>query len=396
MPALALVAALRAPLAWAAGVADDPDGAREVPGFYTQDLAAEFRKLASPAGCPRALLQMSESGSPPLLRVRIQAKGKVAGRGRVLLIFGEHARELVGPESALHLARSACAGDAREALAAGVQFDILPDLNPVGRQEVLAGRYCQRMDQRDVDLNRNYGEGAHWSSSVESDFRAGETNPGGAPFSEPATQLVRRLVADPGNGTGLLHGPAAAFAAVHSGELAMFVAPAWTEGVDPALQGAGAPAPVAAALDRASAMVSAVQAQHCPDCVAGPLGQYEGFALRGTSLDYAAGLGVPAALFEIYVGSDDMKSFQEFQSAIANYQKERQAQGRGLSFMQRQDRKKLGAAPTHKAEYTAEEEASCLQQFNPLSRADFDSTLARWTATYLDFARAALQPKGPA
>merc|ERR1719387_2542851 len=146
---------------------------------------------------------------------------------------------------------------AHRLLANGIDFDVLPNLNPEGRTKVLAGDLCLRMDAHGVDINRNYGGAAHWSAHEEAGFHAGETNPGPAAFSEPGSQFVRRVLSEP----GAL--PVRAFAAIHSGEFAMFNAPAWTDVSDPMFS-AGTPAngsllPTAAAVQRMEAALDDIQ-----------------------------------------------------------------------------------------------------------------------------------------
>ncbi|GKV47987.1 hypothetical protein SLEP1_g54833 [Rubroshorea leprosula] len=59
-----------------------------------------------------------------------------------------------------------------------------------GRKLVEAGDLCERRNGRGVDLNRNWG--VDWGKK-EKDYDPYEENPGTAPFSEPETQIMRKL-----------------------------------------------------------------------------------------------------------------------------------------------------------------------------------------------------------
>lgn len=364
----------------------------ELPSFYRQDVADELQKLAGHGGCPGANLTLIDEGPASsthqgckhLFRVQVHGRGAVPKR-RAVFIFGEHARELISTESALHFLETLCAGgDQVDAVLHGkhaVLFDILPDLNPEMRAKAVIGegQWCQREDSDGVDLNRNYGGGAHWSKSEVSGFHPGETNPGPSAFSEVGSKLVEKLLA----GSPSLSAPSL-FAAVHSGEFAMFWAPAWTAAqIDVKSRNASAvDLNMTSSAQAVSPTLIAVQHGDCSECVVGPLGQYEGFELQGTSLDFAAGLSIPSTLLEIYTGSDEMKAIEDmekgFRSASDAFRSKK-----APSFLQQ------GLVHRHshaQNEYSHDDEEACMRQFNPLERGDYDKTLQRWSKIYLQLA----------
>nr|GMD45232.1 carboxypeptidase A6 isoform X2 [Ipomoea batatas] len=62
--------------------------------------------------------------------------------------------------------------------------------NVNGRKLVEKGELCERRNGRGVDLNRNWS--VDWGKK-EKDYDPYEENPGTSPFSEPETQLMRKL-----------------------------------------------------------------------------------------------------------------------------------------------------------------------------------------------------------
>ncbi|XP_035551277.1 carboxypeptidase A6-like [Juglans regia] len=117
---------------------------------------------------------------------------------RILLSFGQHGRELITSELAYRI------------LSILSEEQFLPNMDPAslnstldklvikvvpmenlnGRRLVEAGDLCERKNGRGVDLNRNWS--VDWGKK-EKDYDPYEENPGTAPFSEPETQIMRKL-----------------------------------------------------------------------------------------------------------------------------------------------------------------------------------------------------------
>lgn len=125
--------------------------------------------------------------------------GKFDDKLRVLLNFGEHARELVSSELALRFLsmlggeHNITSGD-RAGLARILPLTvmkIIPMENVNGRLKVEAGDLCERKNGRGVDTNRNWE--VDWGKK-EKDYDPNEEYPGTAPFSEPETRILRQLV----------------------------------------------------------------------------------------------------------------------------------------------------------------------------------------------------------
>ncbi|GMJ10581.1 hypothetical protein like AT5G42320 [Hibiscus trionum] len=117
---------------------------------------------------------------------------------RILISFGQHGRELITSELALRILsilseeqflpkmdRASLNGTLENAV-----IKVVPMENLNGRKLVEAGYLCERRNGRGVDLNRNWS--VDWGKK-EKDYDPYEENPGTAPFSEPETQIMRKL-----------------------------------------------------------------------------------------------------------------------------------------------------------------------------------------------------------
>ncbi|KAF8377715.1 hypothetical protein HHK36_031099 [Tetracentron sinense] len=207
---------------------------------------------------------------------------------RILLSFGQHGRELITSELALRL------------LSILSEEQSLPNMDPInlnntleklvikvvpmenlnGRKLVEAGDFCERRNGRGVDLNRNWS--VDWGKK-EKDYDPYEENPGTAPFSEPETQIMRKLSEsfDP-------H----IWINVHSGMEAMFM---------PYDHRNTTPDGLASHIMRS--MLEDLNHLHCQDrCVVGSGGGSVGYLAHGTATDYMYDIvKVPMAFtFEIY------------------------------------------------------------------------------------------------
>ncbi|OIT24537.1 PREDICTED: mast cell carboxypeptidase A [Nicotiana attenuata] len=119
---------------------------------------------------------------------------------RILLSFGQHGRELITTELALRILSIL---SEEEFLSSAYPLNlnntldrlvikVIPMENVNGRKLVEGGDLCERRNGRGVDLNRNWS--VDWGKK-EKDYDPYEENPGTAPFSEPETQIMRKLCA---------------------------------------------------------------------------------------------------------------------------------------------------------------------------------------------------------
>ncbi|KAI3921999.1 hypothetical protein MKX01_005688 [Papaver californicum] len=117
---------------------------------------------------------------------------------RILLSFGQHGRELITTELALRLLYI-LSEEQRipnsdpvflNRTLDNLVIKVVPMENLNGRKLVEAGDLCERRNGRGVDLNRNWS--VDWGKK-EKDYDPYEENPGSGPFSEPETQIMRKI-----------------------------------------------------------------------------------------------------------------------------------------------------------------------------------------------------------
>ncbi|KAI4317027.1 hypothetical protein L6164_024940 [Bauhinia variegata] len=202
---------------------------------------------------------------------------------RILLSFGQHGRELITSELALRILSILSEEQflpnmdraSSNSMLDKLVIKVVPMENLNGRKLVEAGDLC-----RGVDLNRNWS--VDWGKK-EKDYDPYEENPGTAPFSEPETQIMRKLAIsfDP-------H----VWINVHSGMEALFM-PYDHKNTTPD----GLP------LERMKLLLEEVNHLHCQKrCMIGSGGGSVGYLAHGTATDYMYDIArVPMAFtFEIY------------------------------------------------------------------------------------------------
>ncbi|KEH36303.1 zinc carboxypeptidase family protein [Medicago truncatula] len=207
---------------------------------------------------------------------------------RILLSFGQHGRELITSELALRILSIL----SEEKLLPGmdqaslnsildkVVIKVVPMENLNGRKLVEAGDLCERRNGRGVDLNRNWS--VDWGKK-EKDYDPYEENPGTAPFSEPESQIMRKLA---------VSFEPHIWVNVHSGMEALFM-PYDHKNTTPE----GLP------LQRMKLLLEEVKQLHCQKrCVIGSGGGSVGYFAHGTATDFMYDVvRVPLAFtFEIY------------------------------------------------------------------------------------------------
>ena len=212
------------------------------------------------------------------LRAEAKRKGRVIGRRkRVVAVFGEHGRELIGPELALGIVQRYCTSRRHAHALIKMELTLLPLVNEAGRRMVERGDECRRLNWRGVDLNRNYMVG--WGK-WDADTVAAEEKAGGGALSEWESQIVDGIVAKV---------KPAAYVSVHSGGRAILVP--WDSG--------------SGATGRAAHVARQVAAAHCRTCGVGVASDLFGYRAYGTAVDHMFGIRrVPfACTLEIWESS---------------------------------------------------------------------------------------------
>lgn len=359
----------------AAGLGDGKKGRpmKEVMGWYHSgdEIHSELVKLIDSCQEVGADAEMFTAGSLDVMRVR--ASGALSSGTKAVLVFGEHARELISPETALGFVRSLCgqgaqAGLARETLAKGVEFVVVPNANPNGRKVVEEGYYCKRTNGNGVDLNRNWGDD-HRNMAGKGD----EENPGPRGFSEPETQALRDLIDQESPDI---------YVSVHSGAYLLGASPGWEEN---------------SIEDKKTAdeVLRPISAKRCNGkCPYGGLRDMLGYNAAGCDIDYVHDhQGVPYSYtFEIYNGYGDMQSYFKEQDAKralkdADMRSKMRASLRGgAAFLG------TGEDPEHLVE-DDEEPKVCMGQFLPATESATRDVVNTWSGAFLDLASIIVERK---
>lgn len=329
----------------------------------TDEIHTQMSDLCASCAAAGADAEMSLLPSGGLDMVRIKATGAEAGT-KAVIVFGEHARELISPESAVGLVRSLCgtgpqADIGRRTLSKGVEFVIVPNANPRGRKIVEEGYYCKRTNENGVDLNRNWGDD-HRNGASQGD----EANPGPSGFSENETQALRDLVDEEKPDIYL---------SVHSGFYVLGATPGYKN---------GQPDDEAVVAEVLKPISDKYCGGHCPY---GGLRDLLGYNVAGCDIDYVHDhSGVPYAFtWEIYNGISDDPVLLQRQSSRSRTDATRSLRGRAKST--------LTAGMGNPED--DQEPQNCIQQFIPKTEAKTKEVVNTWTEAMLDLASSIVDRK---
>lgn len=351
--------------------------------FYHSSQELHMILQEATSSCKGAIASIQQQG--PLDVVTIKAPSKQPGKKRqALVVFGEHARELVSAESGLHFVRSLCGLEASSAtqaqeVLAGTEFTVVPNANPMGRQLVESGNFCKRTNENGVDLNRNWGDdhrdllsvsASNVGSYDDDDRKGGEENPGPRGFSEPETQIIKSLAEQLSPDL---------FLSVHSGAYLLGMPYGFSDSVKPERA------------DEMAHMLEGISQRHFDGNIPyGALARTIGYRTPGTSVDYAAEhLHIPFSFtFEIYAENSRIQKLESDSS---------DDQENAYGFLKKGALRHLPrvistSASNQKVEVQSDQ--SCLSEFNPLSESGLGDVLKSWTNVYLDLAgQVAAAPK---
>lgn len=346
-----------------------------LPSFmHTSDeIHTELESLASNCAADFNLKTVSKSNgerSVDIDHVTIKGKGS-SPKNKVFLLFGEHARELISPESGLHFMKQLCSGSARaNTVLAQSEFKIVPNGNPESRKAVEAGDFCKRVDPDGVDLNRNWD--SHWQGV--SLFASEDTNPGKTAFSEPETLIFKDLVEE--------YQPTT-FLTVHSGTLGMYMP--WAFDMEH-LANRNQP--------QMMSLLEELDHDHC-QCPFGAAGKEVGYSCPGTCLDYVFSNihnTKYAYAFEIYYGGDHDDLKARWKEKVA------EVHG-GKSFLQLNSTHLAHESlkpffedfPSNFVQLSSQKHRTkgmtsfdCFGMFNPTTEDDYTETIENWSNAYMD------------
>jgi len=349
------------------------------PFYHTSDeLHEEATQLVKRCNGMASIRSVRE-GDVAIDVINVKAQQSVPAANRIFLLFGEHSRELISPESGLHFLRVLCgnvpvragASDLASVLR-NAEFALVLNANPRSRLKVEQGDWCLRANPNGVDLNRNWD--IAWSGGGD---RQAQTFAGSKPFSEPETQILKKL---------LMEFAPTTFLCVHSGTLGMYMPWAY-DSVHLAHRNQ----------QEMMNLLKEIDSAHC-HCPWGAAGKEVGYDCPGTSVDWVFSNTNASFSFawEIYVG-DGQKNLRE------RWQRKLQEGGQALletgahlahehfhdmfhqhpsDFVHHRRRKEETAL----TETDSDEGDWCLSHFNPTSQQKYESEVENWSVAYLKMA----------
>lgn len=241
-----------------------------------RDEVHNMKSECEAAGVEMSTKTVEKDGvSMDIIHLRTQPS-VTENRFRVGVVFGEHPRELISPETGLRTLNSLCATskskepcmackenhksehaslleEAESARAKPMDWQIVLNANPNTRARLeRTGDFCARTNPHNVDLNRN------WDDKFDA---VGDHGP--AAFSEAETSLYRDQLEE---------FKPHAYLSIHSGQLSMYGPHAYSTGEE----------------DDSYAEFGVLHKIQplCKDCTVGPAGMLQGHPITGSSFDY--------------------------------------------------------------------------------------------------------------
>lgn len=305
-------------------------------------------------------------------------EGKCTNRN--FFLFGEHARELISPESGLHFVKTICEHQDVDATfiqsLAGKHKSILDDncfmivmnANPHGRLGVEAGDFCKRTNENDVDINRNWDEAFDQFHAGEGGM-SGDTFPGERPFSEPETQILKGLLESfkPTN-----------FLTVHSGTRGMYMP--WAYDMEHLADRNG---------KQMMNILYSLDKKYC-QCPFGAAGKEVGYQCPGTSLDWVYDkLKTPFA-FAVEIWNDQAYD-AELKANFDQHSKEMMRLDSNLAdkdfakvMFERHPSDNVQLLSQHGDKHKFKSKDECFSMFNPTTPALYKETTETWSNVYFD------------
>jgi len=274
---------------------------------------------------------------------------------KVMLVAGEHAREMISPETAFGVVQELCkSSDLAQAAKKNTEYLIVVNANPRSRALVEAGAHCLRTNPNGVDTNRN------WDDNFDSTSHTAESNPGNHAFSEPESRITKMLMEDFKPDT---------FLDVHSGTLGLYLPNALAEEHK--------------YTKKVESRLSQINNENC-NCPLGIANVEVGYQTSGSSLDYAydkVGTKFVMAM-EVWAQPEQLNDLR------ARWADQKQSLS-SSSFLQTDPKSKYNFKQAEeKMEQMVQGMSSedCFAYFNPSEEKMFHNVVSKWTTTLLELA----------
>jgi len=357
-------------------------------------MTIEQKTAGSNAGNASVALDVislrSRGDAPSLLQQKHSSLRKAGSRFgpdqlKAMLVFGEHARELISAESGLHFVKALCESqgqnassflqeDVQAAAAAVLGFSelkVVVNANPLGRAKVESGDFCWRTNEDAVDLNRNWGE--HFDPMPEQAHQ--ETNPGPSGFSEPETKILRDVATD---------FEPTLFLTVHSGALLLGTPHGYSKST-----------PSESEEKKMLEVLSPISEKYC-DCPYGSLAELVGYEAPGNAIDYVFDdLHAPYSFtWEIYANQELMDYYHWIRKSQKKESIDTAAKGPDpmdqLAYaFGAEDGQKTASLIQETVALKAKQmtetvEKNCFGSFNPSSEGEYEEVLRKWNSAYVE------------
>jgi len=345
---------------------------KKVHPYYhsSSELHNEVKRLARSCGNMLTMETHSDSGVDiDLVRVKKPSSNPV---NKVFILFGEHSRELISPESGLRLLEVICGKHALtgelsvSSILEDSEFQLVINGNPKSRHLVEGGDYCLRTNPQGVDLNRNWD--AKWTANRHDD---NEEYSGPNPFSEPETRIFRTLVEK--------YQPTT-FLTVHSGTRGMYTPYAYDRN-----HSADFNAPLMLEV------LKSLDKDHC-QCPFGAAGKEVGYPCPGTCLDWVYDkLRTPYVFaFEIYTSpaadSELTRRWDEKMNAGGTQLLQSGSHLGHSHFAEIFDEFSSDFVQRRSSKQARNDGDHCFKLFNPNSELSYNKTVQNWAVAYLEMA----------
>jgi hypothetical protein len=312
--------------------------------------------------CQGLSVETVKDGSVEIQVAKYKTPGMVLPKFKTMVVAGEHAREMIGPEIAMNFVKALCGqatvADIEEAKK-DTEFLVVMNANPASRASVEQGEYCTRVNQNQVDINRNFD--VDWQNAEQNNR---DTNPGQHAFDQPESRMLKTLMEK---------FQPHAYLDLHSGFRGMFFPNQVARDSELSMQ-----------LQRLVAPVDEATCQ----CPLGVANKEVGYHTSGSALDYSfEKLHVPFTMaMEVFIGESATGEIQELESRWSTQKSELlKPVATGSSFMENgispftQIAMRLIESHDANAATGGLSPGECLAYFNPVQKSKFDEVVGTWT-----------------